>query len=508
MCRPAPSRSRPRLPGGTWPRTRSVRVVLAQRVLPPPLRGCLRLAGPYGRAAAAWGAGDRAGALAALDASPRRLAAFSLAVDQPEAAAAALRRLPGRSGPPGAGRPPGLARRPPHRCRRNPRPRAWPPRPPPARQPRRRAGRPRPSPGRRDHDRGQFRPDSAPVLATIMRPAPAGPRGRPGPGRRILHLVTDALPTSQRRVHDPDAPDRAGPAGAGLDPHVVTRLGLPGRPGRRRPRAWSRGRHPVPPAAAVAPARPRRRRPPAAGLDVAARLTEQLRPSCCTRRATTPTPWSRWSWASGTGCRWCTRCAGSWRTPGCPGTRTAYAGQDEFYRLSRELETERMLAADLVVTLGEAMREEIEGRGVRREGAHRAERRRRRVPPAPAGRRRRCGPSWASRRASTSSARSPACSGTRASARCSRRRGAAPAACRRACSSATGRSAPPCSVRPAELAWVRRPSSPGGCRGEGTSNIHAVLDVFVVPRTADRVCQLVTPLKPVEAMASGIRGRQ
>jgi glycosyltransferase involved in cell wall biosynthesis len=33
---------------------------------------------------------------------------------------------------------------------------------------------------------------------------------------------------------------------------------------------------------------------------------------------------------------------------------------------------------------------------------------------------------------------------------------------------------------------------------------HAVLDVFVVPRNPDRVCQLVTPLKPVEAMASGL----
>jgi glycosyltransferase involved in cell wall biosynthesis len=33
---------------------------------------------------------------------------------------------------------------------------------------------------------------------------------------------------------------------------------------------------------------------------------------------------------------------------------------------------------------------------------------------------------------------------------------------------------------------------------------HAVLDVFAVPRTADRVCQLVTPLKPLEAMAGGI----
>jgi glycosyltransferase involved in cell wall biosynthesis len=40
-----------------------------------------------------------------------------------------------------------------------------------------------------------------------------------------------------------------------------------------------------------------------------------------------------------------------------------------------------------------------------------------------------------------------------------------------------------------------------------TANVrdfHALLDVFVVPRTRDRVCQLVTPLKPVEAMASGL----
>jgi glycosyltransferase involved in cell wall biosynthesis len=33
---------------------------------------------------------------------------------------------------------------------------------------------------------------------------------------------------------------------------------------------------------------------------------------------------------------------------------------------------------------------------------------------------------------------------------------------------------------------------------------HAALDVFVVPRRDERVCRLVTPLKPVEAMASGL----
>src|SRR5579863_3398646 len=69
-------------------------IILAQRVLPPPLRAGLRLAGPYGRAALLWGAGERAAALAALDASPRRLAAFALAVDQLATAAAALGRLP------------------------------------------------------------------------------------------------------------------------------------------------------------------------------------------------------------------------------------------------------------------------------------------------------------------------------------------------------------------------------------------------------------------------------
>ena len=68
-------------------------LTLAWRALPAPLRGWLGLAGPYGRAAALWGAGDRRGALTALEASPARLAAFSLAVDQPTVARSALARL-------------------------------------------------------------------------------------------------------------------------------------------------------------------------------------------------------------------------------------------------------------------------------------------------------------------------------------------------------------------------------------------------------------------------------
>src|ERR1700760_1183058 len=68
-------------------------VTLAWRALPAPLRGLVGLAGPYGRAAALWGAGDRRGALTVLEASPARLAAFSLAVDQPTVARSALARL-------------------------------------------------------------------------------------------------------------------------------------------------------------------------------------------------------------------------------------------------------------------------------------------------------------------------------------------------------------------------------------------------------------------------------
>src|SRR5580693_1572197 len=68
-------------------------VTLAWRALPAPLRGLVGLAGPYGRAAALWGAGDRRGALTALEASPARLVAFSLAVDQPVVARSALARV-------------------------------------------------------------------------------------------------------------------------------------------------------------------------------------------------------------------------------------------------------------------------------------------------------------------------------------------------------------------------------------------------------------------------------
>ena len=73
-------------------------VTLAWRALPARLRGLVGLAWPYGQAAALWGAGDRRGALTSLEASPARLAAFSLAVDQPTVARSALARLSEHNG--------------------------------------------------------------------------------------------------------------------------------------------------------------------------------------------------------------------------------------------------------------------------------------------------------------------------------------------------------------------------------------------------------------------------
>ncbi len=69
-------------------------LLLGWRVLPGRVRPWLRYAGPYGRATVAWGSGDRKEALALLDTTPQRLAAFALAVDRPDAARRALDRMP------------------------------------------------------------------------------------------------------------------------------------------------------------------------------------------------------------------------------------------------------------------------------------------------------------------------------------------------------------------------------------------------------------------------------
>ena len=192
-------------------------VTLAWRALPHRLRGWVWLAGPYGRAAALWGAGDRRGALTALEASPARLAAFSLAVDQPTVARSALARLSEQQR-----RPPRLAARLAYRegrltdAVRNSRAPAAGARPACA--------------SLAQAELEMLEPGSltagAPARAAL---APACPGERPG--RRgaieVLHIVTDALPSTSAgytiRTQEIALAQRA----AGLDPHVVTRIGFP-----------------------------------------------------------------------------------------------------------------------------------------------------------------------------------------------------------------------------------------------------------------------------------------
>ena len=265
-------------------------LLLARRVLPAPLRGWLRLAGPYGRAAVLWGAGERDAALASLAASPRRQAAFALAADQPDAAAAALDRL-GRDH---RARPVLAARLAWREGRLTEALRAL------DQAPGRQARRLRATLTAEQTLLTAPPPGQSMIVASSGHIAPVSghdhetAREAPAPHvpGRVLHLVTDALPSTNAgytiRTHEIALAQRA----AGLDPHVVTRTGYPvtqgSIDGRRlvvldgvpyhRLLPW---RMPTGPSAA-----------PGSG------------PASCTRRATTPTPGSPSPCASGTACRW------------------------------------------------------------------------------------------------------------------------------------------------------------------------------------------------------------
>ena len=178
----------------------------------------------------------------------------------------------------------------------------------------------------------------------------------------------------------------------------------------------------------------------------------------------------------------------------------------ELYRGNRDLETGCMLAADLVVTLGEAMREEIIARGVPAEKILI-------VPNAVAGEFLRPLPDAAALRSELGIAPGEYVVGvvstlapyegigTLVEATSILRGRGVPV---RALIVGDGperaalqRQAAACGLAQAAIFTGRVPAAK-------VREFHALLDIFVVPRTRDRVCQLVTPLKPVEAMASGL----
>src|SRR6516165_10078898 len=475
-------------------------VVLAQRVLPPPLRGWLRLAGPYGRAAAQWGAGDRAAALATLDASPRRLAAFSLAVDQPAAAAAALARLPDDD----RARPVLAARL------------AW------------RQGRLTEAlealdaaPGLRGRRLRKTLTAERAVLA-------ASPRGdsmimnsfgqrtpisvhdhesSTGTKGRVLHLVNDALPSVSAgytiRTHEIVLAQKA----AGLDPHVVTRCGFPVTQGtldgRRlvmlddipyhRLLPWRMPGHPDKAADL--------------GRELAARLAAQIQPGVL--HAASNYSNARVALALGQrhGLPVVYEVRGFWEDTWL--SRHPHRedlASSELYRRHRDLETSCMLAADLVVTLGEAMRDEIVARGVPAGQVLI-------VPNAVSEEFLRPLPDASALRDELGIAPHEYVVGVVSSLVPHEGIGTLLEATRllkdrglpvRALIVGDGSERAALQRQAADLGLGQVAIFTGRVPAAKVREFHALLDVFVVPRTPDRVCQLVTPLKPVEAMASGL----
>jgi glycosyltransferase involved in cell wall biosynthesis len=324
------------------------------------------------------------------------------------------------------------------------------------------------------------------------------------PGR-VLHLVTDALPSVTAgytvRTHQIAVAQRQ----AGLDPHVLTRAGFPVAQGhfdaRRRVRLDGVTCHrllpywlPAGPDAAFL-----------ATLEGASRLVERLRPAVLHAASNHVNGQLAVKLRERHGLPVVYEVRGfleeSWRS-----RASGDVSASDAYRLARELETWCMDQADLVVTLGEAMREEIVSRGIPGDKIVVVPNA---VPAEFLGELPDGGP-------------------------LRERLGLHPGdLVPGLVSSLYAHEGVPCFLEAAAL--LRRKGVPvrplivgdGPERGnlehlarqlglDGAAvftgrvpvsevrRYHAVLDLFVIPRTNDRVCQLVTPLKPVEAMASGL----
>ena len=337
-------------------------------------------------------------------------------------------------------------------------------------------------------------------------------QGSPAPRvpGRVLHLVSDALPATSAgytiRTHEIALAQRD----AGLDPHVTTRAGYPVTQGvldgRRlvvldgvpyhRLLPWLMPGH--------GDADPR-----TADLSakLAAALTQQVRPAVLHAASNFAIARLALALRERFGLPVVYEVRGFWedtwlsRHPGA-----ARLAASELYQRHRHLETACMLAADLVVTLGGAMRDEIAARGVPAEkilivpNAVSAEF----LGPLPDA-----GPLRAQLGLTPQEYVVGVVStlvphegiGTLLEATAILRARGLPV---RALIVGDGPERPALQRQAAQAGLAGAAVFTGRVPAAKVRQFHALLDVFVVPRTPDRVCQLVTPLKPIEAMASGL----
>jgi glycosyltransferase involved in cell wall biosynthesis len=466
-------------------------VTLAWRALPAPLRGLVVLAGPYGRAAALWGAGDRRGALTALEASPARLAAFSLAVDQPTVARSALARLSEHNGA-----RPRLAASLAYRegrltdaVKELDGAHGW------------RASRLRRS---LLAELAMLEPGSLKVRTPIrpaLAPSAAAPRGQ----QKILHVVTDALPSTSAgytiRTQEIALAQRA----VGLDPHVATRIGFPVTAGAIDGRATVTvdgvPYHRLLPW--VMPGRMDRLYQ--THLRHAARLTQRLKPAVLHAASNYANAVIALALREATGLPVVYEVRGFWEDTWLSRhAANADLKLSDRYIRTRALETHCMAQSDLVVTLGEAMREEIIQRGVPAEKVII-------VPNGVSEEFLRPLPNGAALKTSLGIKPGEYVVGLVSSLVAHEGIGTLLEAVKILNDQGVRTRALIVGDGPERTALQRQAAAlgldaifTGRVPSAKVRDYHAVLDVFVVPRTPDRVCQLVTPLKPVEAMASGL----
>lgn len=201
------------------------------------------------------------------------------------------------------------------------------------------------------------------VLEPGWAPPPPQPVAYAGEAGRVLHLLTNSLPVARSgyttRSHEIMSAQRR----AGIDPVAVTRAGYPAVVGAML----------AAPVSVIDGIEYRRLMPShaprsaeslaAAEVDLLARLVEEVRPAVLHTTTHHVNAVSALAVGRGFGIPVVYEVRGfledTWA-----GLHGEGAVDSDRYRLWRARETESMLAADLVVTLGEAMRTEILARGV------------------------------------------------------------------------------------------------------------------------------------------------
>ncbi|MET8452657.1 glycosyltransferase family 4 protein [Streptomyces sp. NPDC005209] len=354
---------------------------------------------------------------------------------------------------------------------------------------------------------GRARPAGPVATPSAVRvTAPAGRPVRPVPGR-VLHVVTNSLPFKHAGYTVRTQKLAEAQRTAGLDPHVVTRIGFPVAQGVLDASALQTvgevPQHRLLPAWLPYGQGPLLNR----NAELAGRLVERLRPAVL--HAATD---------HGNG-RVALALRESYRLPVVYEVRgfleetwlTQRPGrgpQDSVYRTRRALETHCMREADLVLTLGAAMKAEIVGRGVPEERVlivpNAVDEMFLAPPPDGAPVRARLGIAPDEFVVGTVSSLTPHEGiGTLLHAGAELRRRKIPL---RLLIVGEGPERAALERQAARLGLLddRVALFTGRVPHAQVRDFHAVLDVFAVPRTDERVCRLVTPLKPVEAMASGL----